>query len=86
MAVLARFDTGVQVFLAPHVPRDECLGGPGRARFVTLIQQRLLKVRDIDRIVGLGPYCEISAPIPLQEDADAAFVEKMVSAWHSPLT
>jgi hypothetical protein len=83
VAALAVSDSGVEVHLAPHVPGDACLGGPGRERFFHVLQQRLMKAKDFSRIPGLGPYCELSDPVSLQDDTDANFVSRMVAGWHS---
>ena len=73
--------SGVEVFLRPHVPSDSCLGGTGRARFFQRLQQRLIKARDFGAIPGLGPYCELSAPVELQPDGGTDFVRQMVVGW-----
>jgi len=74
-------DSGVEVFLSPHVPGDSCLRGVGRARFFRRLQQRLAKARDFDSLPGMGPYCELSAPVALQPDAGTEFVRQMVAGW-----
>jgi hypothetical protein len=74
-------DSGVEVFLSPHVPSDSCLRGLGRARFFQRLQQRLAKARDFNSIPGLGPYGELSAPVELQPDAGKDFVRQMVAGW-----
>jgi hypothetical protein len=79
IAVIAQLKTGVKVFLAPHVPGDEYLGGAGRARVFERLQQLVMKARDFDRIPGLGPYCEISAPIDPQYEV--AVLAILVEYW-----
>ncbi|MGC4063145.1 MAG: hypothetical protein QM784_00545 [Polyangiaceae bacterium] len=43
-------------------------------------------MRDFDRIPGLGPYCELSEPVALQEGVGDEFFKQLVASWHSKLS
>lgn len=78
IAALVQVEGRIDVILRQHVPDDNFFGGSGRERFVHRIQQRLAKgVSNFNRIDGLGPYCELSDPMPMQE-AGLDFVRSLV--------
>lgn len=77
IGVIVETKNGIEKIFPSNVPPDEYLGGPGRARFIYQLRQRILEITDLNQIFGFGPYVRFSEV----SSAEMSFINELVKGW-----